>query len=274
MSKFDEESLEIYIREIQKYPLLTPEEEKVIARKARLGDKEARDLLINSHLRFVVNVAKAYQNLGTPLADLINEGNLGLVKAAERFDERKGVRFLSYAVWWIKQSIMKTVTEHIKSFRLPMSQAGKIIKVAKAESKIGQELGREPTIEEIAKELGLKPEEIIDAMNIAAQDISLDNEILHTDDLEVKDVIKDESVISPEELYFRKKFFEKIKEGLKKLTPRERDIIKLYFGLEEEVPHTLEDIGSIMKLSRERVRQIRNRAVEKLKAYYEESEKN
>uniref|UniRef100_A0A7C4YJC4 RNA polymerase sigma factor RpoD/SigA n=1 Tax=candidate division WOR-3 bacterium TaxID=2052148 RepID=A0A7C4YJC4_UNCW3 len=274
MSKFDEESLAIYIREIQKYPLLTPEEEKEIARKARLGDKEARDLLINSHLRFVVNVAKAYQNLGTPLADLINEGNLGLVKAAERFDERKGVRFLSYAVWWIKQSIMKTVTEHIKSFRLPMSQAGKIIKVAKAESKIGQELGREPTIEEIAKELGLKPEEIIDAMNIAAQDISLDNEILHTDDLEVKDVIKDESVISPEELYFRKKFFEKIKEGLKKLTPRERDIIKLYFGLEEEVPHTLEDIGSIMKLSRERVRQIRNRAVEKLKAYYEESEKN
>jgi len=267
MPRFNDETLSIYMKEIQKYPLLTEEEEKELARRAREGDKEARDKLIQSNLRFVVSVAKAYQNLGTPLSDLINEGNLGLVKAAERYDERKGVRFLSYAVWWIKQSIMKAVTEHIKSYRLPMSRAGKIIKVAKAESKVSQNLGREPTVEEIAKELGVKPEEIIEAMNVARQDISLDDEIQHTDSLSYKDVMKDESVESPEEVFFRKRFIELIKHGMQYLNPRERDIVRLYFGIDGENPHTLEDIGKMMGLSRERVRQLRNRALDKLRNY-------
>jgi len=274
MARFEDETLSLYLKEIQKYSLLSEDEEKILAKKARLGDKEARDKLIQSNLRFVVSVAKTYQNLGTPLSDLINEGNLGLVKAAERYDERKGVRFLSYAVWWIKQSIMKAVTEHIKSYRLPMSRAGKIIKVAKAESKVSQEVGREPTVGEIAKELGVKSGEILEAMNVARQDISLDDEIQHTDNLTYRDVVKNENIESPEEIFFRKKFLDKIREGMDNLNDREKDIVRLYFGIDGENPHTLEDIGKMMGLSRERVRQLRNRALEKLRSYFYSNEKN
>jgi RNA polymerase primary sigma factor len=261
-----EGSLPVYLQEIQKYNLLTPEEEKILGRRARLGDEEAKKKLIESNLRFVVSVAKAYRNMGTPFSDLINEGNVGLIKAAERFDERRGVRFLSYAVWWIKQAIMKAVTEHIKSYRLPMSRAGKMLKVKRTREKVTREIGREPSVAEIAEELGVKPEKIEDAIKVAKHDISLDDTIKNTDDLEYLDVIS-EDVVTPEEEYYRGKFLDNIKESLDKLKPRDRRIIIYYFGMEGKRPHTLEEIGKMLGVSRERIRQLRNRALKQLRKY-------
>lgn len=261
-----EGSLPLYLQEIQKYNLLKPEEEKELGRKARLGDKKAKKKLIESNLRFVVSVAKAYRNMGTPFSDLINEGNVGLIKAAERFDERRGVRFLSYAVWWIKQAIMKAVTEHIKSYRLPMSRAGKMLKVKRTREKVTREIGREPSVEEIAEELGMDTEKIEDAIKIAKHDVSLDDTIKNTDDLEYIDVIS-EDVVTPEEEYYRSKFVNNISESLDKLKPRDRKIIIYYFGMEGKRPHTLEEIGRMLGVSRERIRQLRNRALKQLRKH-------
>jgi len=261
-----EGSLPVYLQEIQQYNLLTPEEEKILGRRARLGDEEAKKKLIESNLRFVVSVAKAYRNMGTPFSDLINEGNVGLIKAAERFDERRGVRFLSYAVWWIKQAIMKAVTEHIKSYRLPMSRAGKMLKVKRTREKVTREIGREPSVAEIAEELGVTPDKIEDAIKVAKHDISLDDTIKNTDDLEYLDVIS-EDVVTPEEEYYRGKFLDNIKESLDKLKPRDRRIIIYYFGMEGKRPHTLEEIGKMLGVSRERIRQLRNRALKQLRKY-------
>ena len=261
-----EGSLPVYLQEIQKYNLLTPEEEKELGRRARLGDSDAKKKLIESNLRFVVSVAKAYRNMGTPFSDLINEGNVGLIKAAERFDERRGVRFLSYAVWWIKQAIMKAVTEHIKSYRLPMSRAGKMLKVKRTKEKVTREIGREPSVEEIAEELGMDTEKIEDAIKIAKHDISLDDTIKNTDDLEYLDVIS-EDVVTPEEEYYRGKFLNSISESLDKLKPRDRKIIIYYFGMEGKRPHTLEEIGRMLGVSRERIRQLRNRALKQLRKH-------
>jgi RNA polymerase primary sigma factor len=181
-----------------------------------LGDGEAKRKLVESNLRFVVSVAKAYRNMGTPFTDLINEGNVGLIKAAERFDERRGVRFLSYAVWWVKQAIMKAVTEHIKSYRLPMSRAGKMLKVKKTKERVTREIGREPSIEEIAEELDTDVEKIEESIKVAKHDISLDDTIKNTDDLEYLDVIS-EDVVTPEEEYYRNKFIEDIRYSLDNL---------------------------------------------------------
>ncbi|MCK4420301.1 RNA polymerase sigma factor RpoD/SigA [candidate division WOR-3 bacterium] len=266
MIKKIEGSLPVYLQEIQQYDLLTPEKEKVLGNKARLGDKDARKKLVEANLRFVVSVAKAYRNMGTPFSDLINEGNVGLIKAAERFDERRGVRFLSYAVWWIKQSIMKAVTEHIKSYRLPMSRAGKMLKVKRTREKVTREIGREPTVEEIAEELGMEPAKIEDAIKIAKLDISLDDTIKNTDDLEYLDVIS-EDVVTPEEEYYRNKFINSIRESLDELKARDRRIIIFYFGMEGKRPHTLEEIGTMLGISRERVRQLRNRALRQLRKH-------
>jgi RNA polymerase primary sigma factor len=254
----------VYLQEIQKYDLLTPEEEKELGRRARLGDREAKRKLVEANLRFVVSVAKAYRNMGTPFTDLINEGNVGLIKAAERFDERRGVRFLSYAVWWVKQAIMKAVTEHIKSYRLPMSRAGKMLKVKKTKERVTREIGREPSIEEIAEELDTDVEKIEESIKVAKHDISLDDTIKNTDDLEYLDVIS-EDVVTPEEEYYRNKFIEDIRFSLDKLKPRDRKIIIYYFGMEGKRPHTLEEIGRILGVSRERVRQLRNRALKQLR---------
>lgn len=261
-----EGSLPVYLQEIQQYDLLTPEEEKELGKKARKGDKEARKKLVESNLRFVVSVAKTYRNMGTPFSDLINEGNVGLIKAAERFDERRGVRFLSYAVWWIKQAIMKAVTEHIKSYRLPMSRAGKMLKVKRTKEKVTRRIGREPSVEEIAEELDMDTEKIEDAIKIAKHDISLDDTIKNTDDLEYLDVIS-EDVITPEEEYYRERFTNKIRESLEELKPRDKKIIIYYFGMESKRPHTLEEIGRMLGISRERVRQLRNRALKQLKEH-------
>ncbi len=259
-----ESSLPVYLQEIQKYNLLTPEQEKELGRRARLGNGDAKKKLVEANLRFVVSVAKAYRNMGTPFPDLINEGNVGLIKAAERFDEQRGVRFLSYAVWWIKQAIMKAVTEHIKSYRLPMSRAGKMLKVKKIKEKVTREIGREPSVEEIAEELHMDVGKIEEAIKVAKHDISLDDTIKNTDDLEYLDIIS-EDVVTPEEEYYRNKFINDIRESLDKLKPRDRKIIIYYFGMEGRRPHTLEEIGRILEVSRERVRQLRNRALKQLR---------
>ncbi|MEA1912820.1 MAG: RNA polymerase sigma factor RpoD/SigA [candidate division WOR-3 bacterium] len=259
-----ESSLPVYLQEIQKYNLLTPEQEKELGRRARLGNGDAKKKLVEANLRFVVSVAKAYRNMGTPFPDLINEGNVGLIKAAERFDEQRGVRFLSYAVWWIKQAIMKAVTEHIKSYRLPMSRAGKMLKVKKIREKVTREIGREPSVEEIAEELHMDVGKIEEAIKVAKHDISLDDTIKNTDDLEYLDIIS-EDVVTPEEEYYRNKFINDIRESLDKLKPRDRKIIIYYFGMEGRRPHTLEEIGRILEVSRERVRQLRNRALKQIR---------
>lgn len=257
-------SLQVYFKEIQNHRILTPEDEKELGRRARQGDEEAKKQLAESNLRFVVSVAKKYRNMGTPFPDLINAGNMGLIKATERFDERKGVRFLSYAVWWIRQSIMKLVTEHIKSYRLPMSRASRILKVKKTKEKIRDQTGKEPTVEEIAEELDLKPEKISKAFETAKHDISLDDNIANTDDLEFLDVISSE-VETPEEKYHRNSFKDSIKEYLDELNPRDRKIVIYYYGLYGKESHTLNDIGNILGVTRERVRQLRNRGLEKIR---------
>ena len=263
--RLDEGSLNIYLKEISRIPLLSREQEYELAQTARKGDPKAREQLVSANLRFVVKVAKAYQNRNISLVDLIDEGNVGLIRAVTKFDERKGVRFISYAIWWIRQAILRAVAEQSKIVRLPMNKAGKIRKVAQAARAIGQEIGREPTGEEIAEKLGLNVKEVADAVSIAKKDISLDVPTSESETATLADVIESTLYPSPEEFLEKETFVEEMEKAVRSLAPREAKILRLYFGLEEERPHTLEEIGTILGLSRERVRQIKERALSKLR---------
>lgn len=263
--RLDEGSLNIYLKEISKIPLLTREQEYELALKARKGDPKAREHLVSANLRFVVKVAKAYQNRNISLVDLIDEGNVGLIRAVTKFDERKGVRFISYAIWWIRQAILRAVAEQSKIVRLPMNKAGKVRKVAQAARAIGQEIGREPTGDEIAEKLGLDAREVADAVAIAKKDISLDVPTSESETATLMDVIESTLYPSPEEFLEKESFVEEMEKAVRSLAPREAKILRLYFGLKEERPHTLEEIGTILGLSRERVRQIKERALSKLR---------
>ena len=263
--RLDEGSLNIYLKEISRIPLLSREQEYELAQTARKGDPKAREQLVSANLRFVVKVAKAYQNRNISLVDLIDEGNVGLIRAVTKFDERKGVRFISYAIWWIRQAILRAVAEQSKIVRLPMNKAGKIRKVAQAARAIGQEIGREPTGEEIAEKLGLDVKEVADAVSIAKKDISLDVPTSESETATLADVIESTLYPSPEEFLEKETFVEEMEKAVRSLAPREAKILRLYFGLEEERPHTLEEIGTILGLSRERVRQIKERALSKLR---------
>lgn len=263
-----DEPLSIYLREIQKYPLLTKEEEVELARKIKKGSKKSIEKLVSSNLRFVVSIAKMYQDYNVPLMDLINEGNVGLLTAAKKFDEKKGVRFISYAVWWIKQAILKTITEQTRIVRLPLNQKQKIKNIARMRQRLKQKAGgQEPTEEEIAKGLSLRTNEVKKAIAMAKQDISLDAPIKSTDNLYFFDVISSKTYPSPEEIFFRKNFKGEIMRQLKKLPPRQYKILVLYFGLNDERPHTLEEIGGILNLSRERVRQLKEKALNKIRTF-------
>ncbi|MCK4234286.1 RNA polymerase sigma factor RpoD/SigA, partial [candidate division WOR-3 bacterium] len=243
--KHTDESLPIYLKEIQKYPLISREEEIELAKKIKKGSKKSIEKLVESNLRFVVSIAKMYQDYSVPIMDLINEGNIGLLTAAKKFDEKKGVRFISYAVWWIKQAILKTIAEQTRIVRLPLNQKQKIKNISKMREKLKHKGGGiEPTEEEIAKALSLKTEEVKRAISMAKQDISLDAPIKSTDNLYFFDVLSSKSYPSPEEIFFRKNFKDEILRQLKKLTPREYKILVLYFGLADERPHTLEEIGN------------------------------
>ncbi len=258
-------SLSVYLKEIAKTKSLTTEEEKELTRRIKKGDKEALKKLIKANLRFVVSVARNYQNQGLPLSDLINEGNLGLIRAAYRFDEERDFRFISYAVWWVRQAILQALAEHSRIVKLPLNRVGNIYKIGKATSELEQELGRAPTKQELAKKMKMSEEEIDETKKISSNHLSLDAPIKQKEDAALIDIVKDNSFPTPEENLRREKLKEDIEVVLSTLSKREAEVIKLYFGIGYETPHTLEEIGEKFNLTRERVRQIKEKALKRLK---------
>jgi RNA polymerase primary sigma factor len=266
--RITDRTLNIYLREIGKLEPLSADEERNLPPKIREGDGSALERFTSANLKFVVKIAKEYQNRGLTLADLINEGNIGLLKAARRFDETKGVKFISYAVWWIRQSVLKALSEQTKIVRLPLSQEGRIRKIATASSGLMQEKGREPSVEEIARKLDLDPHDVMNALRLAQKEISLDAPLSEGSEEREKliDFIASKAYPSPEEQLKWNTFREEIREILQRLSHREAKVLSLYFGIAEEGPLTLEKIGEILGgLSRERVRQIKEHALRKLR---------
>jgi RNA polymerase primary sigma factor len=258
-------SLDKYLHEIGKVDLLNADEEVELARKVRNGDHQALAKLINANLRFVVSVSKQYQNQGLSLPDLINEGNLGLIKAAKRFDETRGFKFISYAVWWIRQSILQALAEQARIVRLPLNKIGSINKINRALSELEQKYEREPSVDEIAKAIELAPEEIKDAMRSSGRHISMDAPLTEDEDSDMYEVMLSEESPSPDGNLLNDSLRKEIERALSSLTDREANIIKLYFGLNGKHPYTLEEIGEEFNLTRERVRQIKEKAIKRLK---------
>lgn len=259
-------SLDLYLHEINKTPLLTREEERDLARRIRAGDKKALDALVKANLRFVVSIAKQYANQGLSLEDLINEGNLGLIKAAHRFDEERGFKFISYAVWWIRQAMLQSLAEHSRIVRLPLNRAGTLYRIGKVSRQLDQELGRAPSAEEIAARLNISTEEVEDTMVIANTHVSLDDPYsADKDDTALVDYLTDERQAAPDEDTYTSALSDDLERALGTLTDRERMILSLYFGLGGDEPMTLEDIGKRLKLTRERIRQIKEKAIQRLR---------
>ncbi|MBL7719145.1 MAG: RNA polymerase sigma factor RpoD/SigA [Flavipsychrobacter sp.] len=262
----ESQSLEKYLQEIGKVDLITPEEEVQLAIKIKQGDQRALEKLTKANLRFVVSVAKQYQNQGLSLSDLINEGNLGLIKAAQRFDETRGFKFISYAVWWIRQSILQALAEQSRIVRLPLNKVGLSNKISKAYSQLEQEFEREPSTEELAELLDIGTEEVETTLGVAARHVSVDAPFVDSEDNTLLDVLENpnsESADSGLEHYDSLRC--EIERSLSTLTDRQRDVIKLYFGIGVEHPMSLEDIGEKFSLTRERVRQIKDKAITKLR---------
>jgi RNA polymerase primary sigma factor len=258
-------SLDLYLQEIGETPLLTAEEEIQLARRIRQGDRKALDKLTRANLRFVVSVAKQYQNQGLSLADLVNEGNIGLIKAARRFDETRGFKFISYAVWWIRQAILQALAEQSRIVRLPLNRVGALHKIGKASSSLEQEFGREPSTEEIAKELEMNPLEVTDTLKISNSHLSLDAPFSHGEDNSLLDVLANELQPAPDDALLDESLKIEIAKALDSLTIREAEVISLYFGINRERACTLEEIGSKFGLTRERVRQIKEKAIGRLR---------
>jgi RNA polymerase primary sigma factor len=261
----DSASLEKYLADISKEEMISPDEEIVLAKKIREGDEAALDRLTRANLRFVVSVAKQYQNQGLTLPDLINEGNLGLIKAAKRFDETRGFKFISYAVWWIRQSIMQAISEHARIVRLPVNQLGSLTKINKAFTKLEQEYEREPSLEELAEITDLTVDKISDAFRISTRQVSVDAPLLNGEDNSLLDVIQNKEVEQADTIMMNQSLKKEIERSLNVLDEKERDVISLFFGLDSEEPYTLEEIGEKYDLSRERVRQIKEKALKKLR---------
>ncbi|HWR83425.1 MAG TPA: sigma-70 family RNA polymerase sigma factor [Candidatus Deferrimicrobium sp.] len=261
----EDRSLDLYLREIGETPLINAEEEVRLARRIKQGDPKALEKLTKANLRFVVSVAKQYQNQGLSLADLINEGNIGLIKAAKRFDETRGFKFISYAVWWIRQAILQALAEQSRIVRLPLNRVGTLHKIGKISSRIEQRLGRLPSPEEIAKELELTEGEVADTLKISNSHLSLDAPFASSEDNSLIDVLEDEFQPSPDEALLRDSLRVEIDKALDSLTPREAEVINLYFGLNQEKALTLEEIGARFSLTRERVRQIKEKAIRRLR---------
>ncbi len=258
-------SLEKYLHDISKVELITADEEAELSRKIKEGDQDALDKLTKANLRFVVSVAKQYQNQGLNLPDLINEGNLGLMKAAQRFDETRGFKFISYAVWWIRQSILQALAEQSRIVRLPLNKIGTINRILRAYPLLEQEYQREPKIEEIAKLLDISELEVLESIRNSPRHISMDATINVDDDNNLYDVIKSETSPTPDKELIYESLKLEINRLISILPQREADIIKLYFGLDSKHPHTLEEIGEKLDLTRERVRQIKEKAIRRLK---------
>ncbi len=261
----EDRSLEQYLQEIGKIDLLKPKEEIQLAKRVRAGDDEALKQLAQANLRFVVSVAKQYQNQGLPLSDLINEGNVGLIKAAKRFDETRGYKFISYAVWWIKQAILQALAEQSRIVRLPLNRVGALHKIGKASSELEQEFGREPSADEIADELDMTEHEVMDTLKISSRHLSLDAPFSEGEDNSLLDVLSDGVQPLPDENLMTNALREDIKRALGTLSKREAKVISLYFGLDGKQALTLEEIGVRFKLTRERVRQIKEKAIRRLR---------
>jgi RNA polymerase primary sigma factor len=258
-------SLDKYLQEIGKVELLTPEEEIELAIKIKKGDQKALEKLVKANLRFVVSVAKQYQNQGLSLGDLINEGNLGLIKAAKRFDETRGFKFISYAVWWIRQSILQALAEQSRIVRLPLNRVGALNKIGKAYSNLVQEFEREPNAEELAEQLNMDVSEVADAIKNAGRHISMDAPFSQGEENSLLDVLPNDEVPSPDQTLMSESLKKEIERALSTLTDREAEVIKLYFGLNGEHSLTLEEIGEKFNLTRERVRQIKEKAIRRLR---------
>ena len=261
----EEGSLDQYLREISKYSLLKREDEVELAVKIHVGDAEALDKLVRSNLRFVVSVAKKYQNQGVSLSDLINEGNLGLIRAAHKFDETKGIKFISYAVWWIRQAILQALAEQSRIVRVPLNRAGTLHRIGKRSSALQQELGREPTIDEIAEGMDIPKEEVAKTLAISRSHLSLDAPLTPGEDNKLLDYLADEDSPGPDDQTFERALSNSIEEVLKTLKEREAKILRLYFGLDSQEAMTLEEIGGLLGITRERVRQIKEKALARLR---------
>lgn len=260
----DTPSLDKYLQEIGKVDLISPEEEVSLARLIKSGDKQALGKLVKSNLRFVVSVAKQYQNQGMSLPDLINEGNLGLIKAAQRFDETRGFKFISYAVWWIRQAILQALAEQARIVRLPVNKIGSINKINRAFARLEQEFEREPSAQELSEILEMAPEEIKEVLKSNGRTVSMDAPISNEEDNNMYDVIQSDDNPSPDRHLMNESLTYEINRALSTLAPREAKVIMLYFGINMKHPLTLEEIGEELGLTRERVRQIKEKALKRI----------
>lgn len=268
----DRDLLDQYLYEVSKTPLLTPAEEIALAKKVRAGDTEAMQELAKRNLRFVISVAKKYQNRGLPLTDLIGEGNVGLLTAARKFDPDQGVKFISYAVWWIRQAILQALAEQSRVVRLPLNRIGTISKIRKTSAKLAQVHERQPNIEELADELEVDVEKVREAMQHTGRHLSMDAPFNEDDDNSLLDVLPNDDDESPDETLMDESLKIDIERALSLLHPREAEITRLYFGIGREHPLTLEEIGQRFGLTRERVRQIKEKALRKLRQKHRREE--
>lgn len=260
-------SLDMYLQDIGRVELITAQDEVVLAQKIRIGDQKALDKLVKANLRFVVSVSKQYQNQGLSLPDLINEGNFGLIKAAQRFDETRGFKFISYAVWWIRQSILQALAEQSRIVRLPLNKIGAINKINKTISQLEQDLEREPSYNELSEALDMLPQDIRDTMRNQSRHMSMDAPLSSSieDGGSMYDLMQNEASQNPDKTLLTESLQMEIFRALRTLTEREADVIKLFFGLSGKHAHSLEEIGEKFQLTRERVRQIKEKAVRRLK---------
>lgn len=262
----ESQSLDKYLQEIGKVELLTPDEEVELARRIRQGDQAALERLTKANLRFVVSVAKQYQNQGLSLGDLINEGNLGLIKAAKRFDETRGFKFISYAVWWIRQSILQALAEQSRIVRLPLNRVGALNKIGKAFSSLEQKFEREPSAEEIAEVIeGMTEDEISETLKISGRHTSIDAPFVQGEENSLLEVLRNDSEPDPDNTLINESLSRDVERALSTLTQREAEVVRLYFGIGTEHALTLEEIGERFDLTRERVRQIKEKAIRRLR---------
>ncbi len=264
-SRFDEDSISLYLKEISNYPLLSSEEEVSLARAYKDGDRKAIEKIVLSNLRFVVSIAKKYQNLGVALSDLINEGNIGLIRAAHKFDETKGVRFITYAVWWIKQAIIQYLSEQSRVVRIPLNKASAMFKMEKALNTLSQELGRDPTTQEILQEIDIASDDLEGMMPLYQPQYSLESSSNPQDDIILLNSIPDDKTPGPMDGMFKQELSAAIEEMLSTIKEREARILRYYYGLDNTEPMTLEEIGEVFGVTRERVRQIKEKAIRQLR---------
>ncbi|HCK08376.1 MAG TPA: RNA polymerase subunit sigma [Candidatus Latescibacteria bacterium] len=258
-------ALELYLKDIAYNTLLTPQQEFDLAVRIRSGDRKSLEKMVESNLRFVITISKEYQGRGLPLEDLIAEGNVGLVRAATRYDETVGVKFTTYAVWWIRQGILSALAEKARMVRLPVNKIKHLCRLERIASGLKQELGREPNTEEVAKIAEMQPKQVQDLLDASRWHVSLDSPLEEGPDTSLLEIIEDKEAESPERVVMRRAMIEEIRSALETLSPREAQILKMYFGINGDEPMTLEQIGNQFSLTKERVRQIRDKALLALK---------